>query len=118
MGHKEKLQMKSKRMIWLGMALIVYGITFTPRSNARLQNPAVYQQMNQGERAAFVSVQARRIAKEISGREYNFTPAFEAAIQNRIEFLREADQQRQHPAWQKRRAADFRARSKASANSE
>ena len=50
------------------------------------QNTSVYQQMSQAERAAFVSAQARRIAREISGREYNFTPAFEAAIQNRVEF--------------------------------
>ena len=78
--------MKSRRMIWLGLALFVCGVTITPRGNARLQNPAVYQQMNQAERATFVSGQARRIAKEISGREYNFTPAFEAAIRNRIEF--------------------------------
>jgi len=78
--------MKLKRMIWLGLAVLVCGASITLSSNANLQNATVYQQMNAAERAAFVSAQARRIAKEMSGREYLFTPAFEAAIQNRIEF--------------------------------
>src|SRR5262245_8195887 len=77
--------MKSKLTTWLALALLVCGVTITPSSNARLQSPAVYQQMSQAERAAFVSAQARRIAKEISGRDYEFTPTFEAAIQQSIE---------------------------------
>jgi len=36
--------------------------------------------MSRAERHAFVSEQARRIAKEISGNEYQFTPAFELDI--------------------------------------
>ena len=36
--------------------------------------------MSQGERSAFVATQARRIAREIAGREYEFTPAFEEDI--------------------------------------
>ena len=78
--------MKSKQTIWLAFALLVCGITMTPGSKAKLQNPTVYQEMSQAERAAFVSTQARRIAREISGRDYKFTPAFETAIQNRVEF--------------------------------
>jgi hypothetical protein len=81
----ENYKMKSKRIIWFGLALLVCGVALTPRSNASLQNSAVYQQMNQAERAAFVSAKAREIAKEISGREYKFTPAFDAAIRNSIE---------------------------------
>jgi transglycosylase-like protein with SLT domain len=77
--------MRSKSTTWLALALLVCGVTITPSSNARLQNPTVYQQMSQAGRAAFVSAQARRIAKEISGRDYEFTPAFEAAIQQSIE---------------------------------
>jgi hypothetical protein len=84
--HRGNLQMKSKLTIWLGLAVLVCGASITPRSNASLQSATAYQQMNSVERAAFISTQARRIAKEISGREYKFTPAFEAAIQNRIEF--------------------------------
>jgi hypothetical protein len=77
--------MKSKLTIWLGFALLICGVTITPSSNARLQNSTVYQQMSQSERAAFVSQQARRIAKEMSGRDYKFSPAFELAIQNGVE---------------------------------
>jgi transglycosylase-like protein with SLT domain len=78
--------MKAKLTTWLALALLVCGGTITQSSKARPQNPTVYQQMSQAERAAFVSAQARQIAKEISGREYKFTPAFETAIQSRIEF--------------------------------
>lgn len=44
----------------------------------------VYQQMTQPERTAFVAEQARRIAREISGSEYEFTPAFEAEIEHSV----------------------------------
>jgi hypothetical protein len=73
-------------MIWLGLALLLCVATVAPRSNVNLQNATVYQQMSQAERAAFVSARARRIAKEISGRDYKFTQSFETAIQNRIDF--------------------------------
>ena len=78
--------MKLKRRVWFGLALLLCGVAITSRSHATHQNANVYQQMTQAERAAFVSAQARRIAREISGRDYKFTPAFEAAIQNSIEF--------------------------------
>lgn len=44
----------------------------------------VYQQMTQTERAAFVAAQARRIARDISGTEYEFTPAFIVDIQRAV----------------------------------
>jgi len=43
-----------------------------------------YQQMSGTERSGFVAAQARRIAQEISGREYEFTPAFEEDIQQAL----------------------------------
>lgn len=43
-----------------------------------------YQQLTQAERIAFVAHQARRIAREISGAEYEFTPAFETDIQQAV----------------------------------
>jgi len=43
-----------------------------------------YQQMTLAERSAFVSEQARRIAREISGHEYNFTASFEGDIQQAV----------------------------------
>jgi hypothetical protein len=49
------------------------------------QSADSYQQMTQPQRAAFVSEQARRIARQISGRDYQFTPAFDAAIQRAVD---------------------------------
>ena len=68
------------------LTLAVCTATTPPASNAKHQKAAVYQQMNQAERAAFVSEQARRIANQISGRDYRFTPAFEAVIQKSVDF--------------------------------
>ena len=45
-----------------------------------------YQQMTLAERGAFVSEQARRLARQMSGRDYEFTPAFEAEIQKAVDF--------------------------------
>ena len=71
--------MKLKRIAGFAVALAIGGVIITSRSHATHQNSNVYQQMNSSERAVFISAQARRIAKEMSGREYKFTPAFEAA---------------------------------------
>src|SRR5215510_967379 len=78
--------MNLKRTAWLAVALMICGVIITSPSQATHQGANVYQQMSQAERAAYVSAQARRIAKEISGRDYRFTPEFEAAIQNRVEY--------------------------------
>jgi hypothetical protein len=50
------------------------------------QNNRTYQQMTLAERGGFVSLEARHIARKISGREYEFTPAFEAEIQKAVDF--------------------------------
>ena len=42
------------------------------------------------ERLVFVGEQARRIAREMSGREYEFTPEFEADIQRQSLITRSA----------------------------
>ena len=77
--------MNLKRTAWFAVALTICGVIITSPSRAT-QNSNIYQQMNSSERAAFVSAQARRIAKEMSGREYKFTPAFEGMIQNSVEY--------------------------------
>ena len=46
--------------------------------------PKLYKDMSRAERLAFVGEQARRIAREISGNEYEFTAAFEADIQKEV----------------------------------
>ncbi|HYJ85279.1 MAG TPA: transglycosylase SLT domain-containing protein [Pyrinomonadaceae bacterium] len=48
------------------------------------QTDKTYQQMSRAERSAFVAAQARRIARDISGREYEFTPAFEEDIKQAV----------------------------------
>ncbi|HKP37866.1 MAG TPA: transglycosylase SLT domain-containing protein [Pyrinomonadaceae bacterium] len=45
-----------------------------------------YAQMTPAQRAAFVSQQARRLGREMSGNNYQFTPAFEAAIMRSVDF--------------------------------
>ena len=77
--------MTLKMTIWLALAFVVCSVAVSPRTDASHQNATLYQQMSSTERAAFVSQQARRLAKEMSGREYEFTPAFEAAIQQSVE---------------------------------
>jgi len=48
------------------------------------QTPKEYVDMSRTERLAFVGQEARRIAREISGNEYEFTPAFEEDIQKAV----------------------------------
>lgn len=43
-----------------------------------------YQEMTQSERSEFVFSQSRRIASEMSGRDYEFTPAFVEDIQQAL----------------------------------
>jgi hypothetical protein len=45
-----------------------------------------YQEMSLAERGAIVSEQAKRISRELSGHDYQFTPAFEAEIQKSVDF--------------------------------
>lgn len=52
--------------------------------NVSGQTDKTYQQMSRAERSAFVAAQARRIAREISGREYEFTAAFDEDIQQAV----------------------------------
>jgi transglycosylase-like protein with SLT domain len=54
-------------------------------SGAAIQSKT-YQQMTLAERGAFVSEQARRLARQMSGRDYQFTPSFEAEIQKSVDF--------------------------------
>lgn len=73
--------MKRNRMVLFAFALIsltACGLT------TRAQTDKPYQQMSRAERSAFVAAQARRIARELSGREYEFTPAFEEDIQQAV----------------------------------
>ena len=67
--------------------LILFAVIFFLTSSAQ-ETPAqvgkVYEDMSRPERLAFVGEQARRIAREISGNEYEFTPEFEVDIQKAV----------------------------------
>jgi membrane-bound lytic murein transglycosylase D len=68
------------------MAILLAAIFFVS-TNASAQNASstkVYKDMSRAERLAFVREQARRIARELSGNEYEFTTAFEVDIQQAV----------------------------------
>jgi hypothetical protein len=77
--------MTLKRLFLFLMAITICLATNAQLSNAKRQSGKLYQQMTPAERAAFVSQQARRIAREMSGNDYQFTAAFEAAIQRNVD---------------------------------
>jgi hypothetical protein len=65
--------------------ITMIGLAVIPQP-AKAQSAKAYQQMTLAERGAFVSEQARRVARQMSGRDYEFTPAFEAEIQKQVDF--------------------------------
>lgn len=75
--------MNFRRTILLSLAAI---ITLTLPAHAQEAGGGkLYQQMSQDERTAFVSEQARRIARQMSGTEYELTAAFTADIQKFVD---------------------------------
>ncbi len=78
--------MKFHRLILLSLAVTMSLATIAWATKAQTAQPKkLYQQMPQDERLTFVSEQARRIARRMSGTEYEFTPTFEAEIQRWVE---------------------------------
>jgi hypothetical protein len=75
----------------LKLALMMFAIvccvgTNSPRSNAQTTVSARrYQEMAQNERSEFVASESQRIAGELSGRHYEFTPAFIEDVQQALE---------------------------------
>ncbi len=66
-------------------AVIFFLTTNTIQAGAQSASPTkAYQDMSRAERLAFVHEQARRIAREISGNDYEFTAAFEVDIQQAV----------------------------------
>ncbi|MFN2491426.1 MAG: transglycosylase SLT domain-containing protein [Pyrinomonadaceae bacterium] len=76
--------MKLQKMVLLLPTLALSLISFMAESQAQSTAGKVYQQMTQDERITFVSENAQRVAREISGREYTFTPDFIADIQQAL----------------------------------
>lgn len=73
------------RRITLFVVAITACFATAPGRVASAQSNKLYQQMTPAERTAFVSAKARSIAREMSGNDYQFTPAFEAAIQKHVD---------------------------------
>jgi transglycosylase-like protein with SLT domain len=69
----------------LTLFLVAIIVSLGGSTVANAQSNKLYRQMTPAERSAFISTQARHIAREMSGRDYQFTPAFEAAIQKSVE---------------------------------
>lgn len=77
--------MKLQKMLLLLLTLILSLATNSQKLSAQTTpSVRVYQQMTQSERSEFVATQARRIATEMSGRDYEFTPAFVEDIQQAV----------------------------------
>lgn len=76
--------MKLQKMLML--LAVIFCLTTSALETRAQTAPSgkVYEDMSRPERLAFVGEQARRIAREMSGRDYDFTPAFEADIQKAV----------------------------------
>ena len=66
-------------MLFVGIFFLTTGVG---AQNAR--SIKVYNDMSRAERLEFVREQARRIAREISGNDYEFTQAFEVDVQKAV----------------------------------
>ncbi len=66
------------------MGAIILALT-TSNSISAQSTVKLYRQMSPSEQAAFVQEKAGQIARQISGNEYEFTPAFEMEIQKHID---------------------------------
>lgn len=76
--------MKLRTMLLMQLAAMTCLTSGVLNANAQGQSDKPYQQMTRAERSAFVAAQARRIARDMSGRDYEFTPAFEEDIQQAV----------------------------------
>lgn len=70
--------LKTSRLLFVAAAMFCIAAS---SSDGFAQAGKQYQQMTPAERIEFVDRQSRRIAQEISGNEYHFTPAFQSEIQ-------------------------------------
>lgn len=76
--------MKIQKTLLLLLGLFLSLATNSQKLSAQTPATRGYQQMSQGERSEFVASQARRVAREMSGKEYEFTPAFIEDIQQAL----------------------------------
>lgn len=78
--------MKAQKIFLLLLAAIISTTVMAQAVSAQVvPTGRLYQQMSPAERTAFVAQQARAIARQMSGAEYEFTGEFEAEIQKNVE---------------------------------
>src|SRR5882762_579035 len=79
--------MKLKRILLFSLTLIISLSTSTHLSNAvTTQSGGLYQDMSLTQRRSFVADKAGEISRRISGRDYQFTPAFEIELRKSVDF--------------------------------
>ncbi|HJZ81805.1 MAG TPA: transglycosylase SLT domain-containing protein [Pyrinomonadaceae bacterium] len=76
--------MRIQRIICASLAFAICLLTTSAKSTA--QSAESYQNMTQPQRSDFVAEQARRLARQMSGRDYEFTANFDAQIQKAVDF--------------------------------
>lgn len=76
--------MKTQRFVMLLAATVFLTLTAFHASGQTVPPGKQYVDMSRAERLVFVGEQARRLAREISGSEYEFTADFVTEIQKRV----------------------------------
>ena len=76
--------MKTQRIVMLLATMVFLTITSLHASGQTTPPGKQYVDMSRAERLVFVGEQARRIAREMSGNEYQFTADFEKDIQKAV----------------------------------
>jgi hypothetical protein len=77
------MKLKRAALFLLGVATCL--ATTAAFTIANGQPALLYQQMSPSERSAFISQQIHRLAREMSGNNYEFTPAVRAAIEKQVD---------------------------------
>ena len=75
--------MKLSKMLFVSLAVTIFSTTYVGIAGGQTPSKP-YQQMTREERSTFVASAARRIARGMSGGEYEFTAAFEEDIQQAV----------------------------------
>ena len=75
-SEEEILTVKTQRIVMLLGAMLFFTITALPAGAQTTPPGKHYEDMSRAERLVFVGEQARRIAREMSGSEYEFTADF------------------------------------------
>lgn len=77
--------MKLQRLLFLCLVAMLSLTTAVQTRAQTVPSGKAYQQMSATERSAFVAEQARRIGREMSGSEYEFTPDFVTIMQKALD---------------------------------